>query len=139
MKTHATIRTLAQRSALTQADMLKRVGGRFGWRFAVALALTLLAVSHPAHAQDDGTGGDTTGAAPRNSEIGHAAHAWLAIQRSNSAAAPAQPMLGAEAGYAYKRYLKSFDTEIPATFGSSVKSGGTTGGGQSNGTSGGAY
>lgn len=139
MKTNAKTTTLAQRSALTQADMLKRIGGRFGWRFALALALTLLAVSHPAHAQDDDAVGNTGGVAPRNSEIGHAAQSWLAIQRSNSAAAPAQPMLGAEAGYAYKRYLKSFDTEIPATFGSSVKSGGTTGGGQSGGASGGAY
>nr|WP_224007605.1 DUF3613 domain-containing protein [Paraburkholderia tropica] len=76
--------------------------------------------------------------APMNSEIGHATESWLELQRSNSAAAPAQPMLGAEAGYAYKRYLKSFDTEIPATFGSSVKSGGGEVG-QGGGASGGAY
>ncbi|WP_042338104.1 DUF3613 domain-containing protein [Paraburkholderia ferrariae] len=67
-----------------------------------------------------------------NSEIGHTTLAWLDLQRSNVQAAPALPMLGAEAGYAWKRYLKSFDTVIPASFGSSVDSGSS---GQSQGSS----
>jgi hypothetical protein len=58
-----------------------------------------------------------------NSEIGHSAHDWLELQRSNAQAAPALPMLGAEAGYAWRRYLKSFDTAIPASFGSSIDTG----------------
>jgi hypothetical protein len=58
-----------------------------------------------------------------NSEVGHSARTWLDLQRSNAQAAPALPMLGAEAGYAWRRYLKSFDTTIPNSFGSSVDSG----------------
>ncbi|WP_321788716.1 DUF3613 domain-containing protein [Paraburkholderia sp. J94] len=139
MRTNAYTVALTRRRAPTLAEMLKR----FGWRLAVALALTSLAVPHRAHAQEEVQAAQEAGAtAPMNSEIGHATESWLALQRSNSAAAPAQPMLGAEAGYAYKRYLKSFDTEIPATFGSSVKSGGVTSGGevgQGGGASGGAY
>jgi hypothetical protein len=56
--------------------------------------------------------------------IGESANAWLALQSSNSAAAPAQPMLGAEAGAAYTRYLKSFETSIPDHYGSSFENGG---------------
>jgi hypothetical protein len=79
-------------------------------------ALALCALLAPqAHAQ-------ASNAVP-NSEIGHSASAWLELQRSNAQAAPAQPMLGAEAGLAWRRYLKSFDTVIPASFGSSVDAG----------------
>jgi hypothetical protein len=60
--------------------------------------------------------------AARESEIGSATHALLALQRSNAAAAPAQPMLGAEAGLAYERYLSSFKSRIPATYASPVES-----------------
>lgn len=73
-----------------------------------------------------------------NSEVGHSTRAWLALQRSNAQAAPAQPMLGAEAGRAYQRYLKSFDTPIPATFGSSVNSNGASGLGSASSGSGAA-
>ncbi|HEY3599596.1 MAG TPA: DUF3613 domain-containing protein [Paraburkholderia sp.] len=59
----------------------------------------------------------------RASEVGHATAAWLELQRSNSAAAPTLPMLGVEAGFAYQRYIESFKTKIPASFGSSMDSG----------------
>ncbi|MBN3855130.1 DUF3613 domain-containing protein [Paraburkholderia sp. Ac-20340] len=74
-----------------------------------------------------------------NTEIGHSTHAWLELQRSNAAAAPAQPMLGAEAGYAWQRYMKSFETPIPASFGSTMQSGGAQGSGSSGSSGGGAY
>jgi hypothetical protein len=61
-----------------------------------------------------------THAQPQTSNVGDAATAWLALQSSNSAAANAQPMLGAEAGAAYARYMKSFDTAIPERYKSSI-------------------
>jgi hypothetical protein len=63
--------------------------------------------------------GATSGmsAAPA-SEVGHATRAWLALQRDNTAAGPAMPVLGAEAGIAYQRYLNSFKTPIPSAYGS---------------------
>jgi hypothetical protein len=64
-----------------------------------------------------------TSPAVAKSEVGHSTRAWLALQRSNAQAAPEQPMLGAEAGHAYRRYLKSFDTPIPASLGSTVGAG----------------
>jgi hypothetical protein len=57
-------------------------------------------------------------------QIGDSARAWLGLQASNSAAAPAQPMLGAEAGAAYTRYMKSFESAIPEHYGSSFENGG---------------
>lgn len=114
--------TGAQRAALAMRACL--------W---IALGGTLLPQLAHAQASD----------AVANSEIGHSTHAWLDLQRSNEQAAPALPMLGAEAGYAWRRYLKSFDTAIPASFGSSVDTGGS-GSGQTNllntsGGAGGAY
>ncbi|HEV3427133.1 MAG TPA: DUF3613 domain-containing protein, partial [Paraburkholderia sp.] len=67
----------------------------------VALAGVLigaLAMAPTAHAQDTGV---------PNTEIGHSTQAWLELQRSNAQAAPELPMLGAEAGYAWHRYMKS--------------------------------
>jgi Protein of unknown function (DUF3613) len=65
--------------------------------------------------------------------IGDATLSMLAIQRSGQLAAPAQPMLGAEASAAYGRYLKSFDHPIPEHLDSSVGTvGGAVGGGTSN-------
>ncbi|WP_061173212.1 DUF3613 domain-containing protein [Caballeronia pedi] len=58
------------------------------------------------------------------SQIGDATQAWLTLQASNAAAAPAQPMPGAQAGAAYARYLKSFETPIPAHYGSSFEDAG---------------
>lgn len=93
---------------------------------AAALACVLLP---SAHAQS---------ASVPNSEVGHSTQAWLELQRSNAQAAPAQPMLGAEAGYAWQRYMKSFDTDIPVTFGSTVLNGNSQGGGGTGVSSGGA-
>jgi hypothetical protein len=87
-------------------------------RACLCLALGAPLFAQPAHAQ-------ASDAVP-NSEIGHSTLAWLELQRSNAQAAPALPMLGAEAGYAYRRYLKSFDTQIPASFGSSIDAVGGT-------------
>jgi Protein of unknown function (DUF3613) len=65
--------------------------------------------------------------------IGDATLSILALQRSGRLAAPAQPMLGAEASAAYVRYLKSFDHPIPEHLDSSVGTvGGATSGGASN-------
>jgi hypothetical protein len=58
------------------------------------------------------------------SEIGHSTLGWLDLQRSGAVAAPPLPMLGAEATLAYNRYMESFKTKIPASFGSSVNQGG---------------
>ncbi|NPT45394.1 DUF3613 domain-containing protein [Paraburkholderia sp. 1N] len=68
------------------------------------------------------------------SEVGHATTAWLDLQRSNSQAAPEQPMLGEEAGLAYRRYMDSFKSKIPELYGSALSQG--SGGGQSGGMSG---
>jgi Protein of unknown function (DUF3613) len=70
---------------------------------------------------------------PRTSEVGDATRAWLEQQRSNQAAAPALPTLGAEAGLAYERYLDSFKTKIPATYGSAISNQRANFGGYSNG------
>ncbi|MFL9871563.1 DUF3613 domain-containing protein [Paraburkholderia megapolitana] len=98
-------------------------------RHVRAIALSLLIVIW---------GADVTGAAyaqdaipapavPR-SEVGHAAKTWLELQRSNTAAAPAQPMLGEEAGLAYRRYMESFKSKIPDLYGSAVNQQGNGGG-----------
>lgn len=87
-----------------------------------------MAFAAPAvHAQS--VDAQASGERVRNSEIGHSTRAWLDLQRSNAQAAPALPMLGAEAGYAYRRYMKSFDTNIPASFGSTIQTGNGQGGG----------
>ncbi|SDH70785.1 DUF3613 domain-containing protein [Paraburkholderia phenazinium] len=103
---------------------------RFASRAVVAALMALAAVAaggmNAARAQ-------TQAAQPpvRNSEIDHATNQWLALQRSNTAAAPARPMLGAEANLAYKRYLESFNSKIPDFYGSSIgqASGGSSQGG----------
>jgi hypothetical protein len=100
--------------------------------FVTPLAVALLA--GPAYAQQAEAVG--------NSEVGHSTAAWLELQRSNAAAAPALPTLGAEAGYAYRRYLQSFETPIPPSFGSSVDThgaGGGAGGATATSGEGGAY
>ncbi|QBQ98573.1 DUF3613 domain-containing protein [Paraburkholderia pallida] len=106
----------------------------------VAAAIVSMALAAPAaHAQ--GADAQASVATVPDSEIGHSTRAWLELQRSNAEAAPPLPMLGAEAGYAYRRYMKSFDTEIPASFGSTVQTGGGQGGagGSASPGSGGAY
>jgi hypothetical protein len=66
----------------------------------------------------------SAGAPVLASEIGHSTRGWLDLQRSGAAAAPALPMLGEEAGLAYQRYMDSFRTKIPASFGSSLNGNG---------------
>ncbi|WP_277185268.1 DUF3613 domain-containing protein [Caballeronia sp. BR00000012568055] len=83
-----------------------------GFRGKCLLAACLLSAAHGVYAQG------------QTDRIGESANAWIALQASNSAAAPVQPMLGAEAGAAYARYLKSFDTAIPDHYGSSFENGG---------------
>jgi hypothetical protein len=73
----------------------------------------------------------------RASEVGHSTRAWLDLQSSNTQAAPALPMLGAEAGLAYRRYMESFKSKIPDLYGSALNNG-SGGNGGSGGTSGGA-
>jgi hypothetical protein len=72
----------------------------------------------------------------RASEVGHSTRAWLDLQSSNTEAAPALPMLGAEAGLAYRRYMESFKSKIPDLYGSALNSG--SGGGGAAGVSGGS-
>jgi hypothetical protein len=62
----------------------------------------------------------------RASEIGTSTEAWLALQRGNAAAAPALPMPGAQATLAYERYMNSFRTKIPESFGSTLSGGSAT-------------
>jgi hypothetical protein len=74
----------------------------------------------------------------RASEVGDATSAWLELQRSNKASAPALPTLGAEAGLAYDRYLDSFKTKIPASFASPIETRGPSFGDYGNGGGAGA-
>ncbi|MFM0112475.1 DUF3613 domain-containing protein [Paraburkholderia nemoris] len=76
----------------------------------------------------------STGTAPAASEIGHSARAWINLQSSNAEAAPALPMLGAEAGLAYRRYLESFKSKIPDLYESALGSGGSGNGGSGSGS-----
>ncbi|MGF6722998.1 hypothetical protein P3T43_002350 [Paraburkholderia sp. GAS41] len=92
----------------------------------VALSLLTVCGSNAVHAQSE-----AGQQAVPNSEIGHATNQWRALQRSNAAAAPVRPMLGAEANLAYKRYLESFNSKIPDFYGSSI--GASTGGGSQGG------
>lgn len=69
----------------------------------------------------------------RASEVGHATRALLELQSSNTKAAPVQPMLGAEAGLAYRRYMESFKSKIPDLYGSALGTGGGSGSGGSGG------
>ncbi len=93
----------------------------------VVMACAIVAV--PAHAQTS----TQTGRTVRASEIGHATKGWLELQRTNASSAPAQPMLGDEAGLAYHRYMESFKSKIPDLYGSAVNQGsggsGTSGSG----------
>ncbi|WP_260854224.1 DUF3613 domain-containing protein [Paraburkholderia sp. BCC1886] len=92
------------------------------FRLALALGLTVgganLALAQSGEAQ----------APVARSEVGHATLSWLDLQRSNAQAAPATPMLGAEAGLAYRRYLESFKSKIPDLYQSALGSGGSQSG-----------
>lgn len=94
----------------------------------VAMASVIVAV--PVYAQTDGQTAVQADVRVGKSEIGNATKSWLELQRTNTSAAPAQPMLGDEASLAYRRYMESFNSKIPDLYGSSVNrgSGGSTGG-----------
>jgi|GEM_PF-2816986 len=108
----------------------KDVAMRAAMALGIGLAaLCSLAVSR-AWAQERPTaatrGNDDTGAPRRTgaSEIGSASTAWLDLQRTNAAAALALPTPGAQARLAYERYMDSFRTKIPASFGSTLSGAG---------------
>lgn len=90
-----------------------------------AMAGMLLGAAVPASAQTSETEQPVQAVQPvvQASEVGHAARAWLDLQSSNTQAAPALPMLGAEAGLAYRRYMESFKSKIPDLYGSALNSG----------------
>ncbi|HEF5873349.1 TPA: DUF3613 domain-containing protein [Burkholderia cenocepacia] len=68
---------------------------------------------------------------PHASDVERSAREWLAMQRDNRVAAPAQPVLGDVASLVYQRYLDSFKNKIPDTMNSQLGSaGGMSGGGQ---------
>ncbi|MGG1943911.1 DUF3613 domain-containing protein [Trinickia sp. NRRL B-1857] len=81
-----------------------------------ALALALILSSLYAVPEAQAQSREHAGA----NEIGRSTEAWLALQRSNAAAAPALPMPGAQATLAYERYMNSFRTKIPESFGSTL-------------------
>jgi hypothetical protein len=92
----------------------------------VLVAMMTVGCATPCWAQSDATQTNVP-----SSEVGHATQSWLELQRSNAAAAPARPMLGAEAGLAYKRYMESFNSKIPDVYSSMMsQSGGGSGGSQ---------
>ena len=84
--------------------------------FAVGVCATAIAETGP---------GPAVVASP-SVPVGEATRSWLELQRSNAQAAPALPVLGAEAGLAYQRYLESFKKKIPNSFDSAL---GTSGNG----------
>jgi Protein of unknown function (DUF3613) len=89
-----------------------------------AAVLLAAGLCPPAMAETPGEGA----AAVRPSvPIGDATRSWLDLQRSNAQAAPALPVLGAQAGLAYARYLDSFKTKIPGSFDSTLGAGGNPG------------
>ncbi|KAF1039305.1 MAG: hypothetical protein GAK33_01892 [Burkholderia lata] len=94
-------------------------------RIAVLGAIVwIVAGSAVAYAQDAG--------APHASDVERSAKEWLAMQRGNRAAAPAQPVLGDVASLVYQRYLDSFKNKIPDTMNSQLGSAsGMSGAGQS--------
>ncbi|PMS18390.1 DUF3613 domain-containing protein [Trinickia dabaoshanensis] len=64
--------------------------------------------------------GAKLGAKRGAADIGQSTRSWLELQRTNAAAAPALPMPGAQATLAYERYMDSFRTKIPESFGSTL-------------------
>jgi hypothetical protein len=101
----------------------------------VAMATVIIIASTGAAVDASAQGMPNAGAQPdaqasasrnRASDVGEATSAWLAVQRGNTAAAPALPTPGAQATLAYERYMNSFRTRIPASFGSTL-SGGNSG------------
>lgn len=92
--------------------------------FGMAMAVAASAVAQTGETAEPV---QTVQPAVQASEVGHSTHTWLELQSSNTQAAPALPMLGAEAGLAYRRYMESFNSRIPDLYGSSLKAGGGSG------------
>lgn len=95
---------------------------------AMAIVIGSMGAAVDAAAQgmpDAGAQADAQASASRNraNDIGEATSAWLTLQRGNTAAAPALPTPGAQATLAYERYMDSFRTRIPASFGSTLSGG----------------
>ncbi|WP_258187501.1 DUF3613 domain-containing protein [Trinickia symbiotica] len=101
----------------------------------VSAAAVIVATSSPSAAEETSPRAANR---TRASEVGDATSAWLELQRSNQAAGPALPTLGAEAGLAYDRYLDSFKTKIPASFASPIETRGPSFGDYGNGGGSGA-
>ncbi|WP_260854548.1 DUF3613 domain-containing protein [Paraburkholderia sp. BCC1884] len=114
---------------------MKRGGAAPALCVAAAVAISMLASAVAVAQTNDGAPAAAMQAPVANTEIGHSTLAWLDLQRSNTQAAPALPMLGAEAGLAYRRYMESFKSKIPDLYGSALKAGGS---GDAGGGSGGA-
>ncbi len=112
------------------------VAMRAAMAVGIGLAATCSLVASRAWAQErpiaptpaTGNTGDT-GALRRTdaSVVGSATTAWLDLQRTNAAAAPALSTPGAQASLAYERYMNSFRTKIPASFGSTLSGEGNAG------------
>ncbi|WP_175030094.1 DUF3613 domain-containing protein [Burkholderia lata] len=96
---------------------------RAGWIATLGAIACIVTSSGAAYGQQ--------AAAPRTSDVGRSTKDWLAMQRDNRAAAPAQPVFGDVASLAYQRYLDSFKNKIPESLSSQLGgAGGTSGGGQ---------
>ncbi|GGC29982.1 hypothetical protein GCM10011400_15790 [Paraburkholderia caffeinilytica] len=96
-----------------------------------------MAASAVAQTSDAAQPAEATQPLVRASEVGHSTRAWLDLQSSNAEAAPALPMLGAEAGLAYRRYMESFKSKIPDLYGSALNAGNGGGNGGAMGVTGG--
>lgn len=121
--------------------MHKRTTNR-GWAASVLRVLCLgaaIGMAASAVAQTSGAAQPAEATQPlvRASEVGHSTRAWLDLQSSNAEAAPALPMLGAEAGLAYRRYMESFKSKIPDLYGSALNAGNGGGNGGAMGVTGG--
>ncbi|WP_341312441.1 DUF3613 domain-containing protein [Paraburkholderia sp. IMGN_8] len=116
---------------------MKNRSTKRGWIVSMLGVGVMMGMATGAFAQ---TGEPAQPAQPpvRASEVGHSTRAWLELQSSNAQAAPALPMLGAEAGLAYRRYMESFKSKIPDLYGSALNNGSGSGGnGAGGGMSGG--
>ncbi|MFM0200111.1 DUF3613 domain-containing protein [Paraburkholderia fungorum] len=99
--------------------------------YVTLISAVLLAGSDMAAAQQSAQPSDQQAAQAPVQQVGDATRAWLQLQRSGAEGSEPQPMLGAEATAAYRRYLESFNSKIPPFFASSLQSqqGGGPGGG----------
>lgn len=104
---------------------MKRRAARLQLTMATVFAIAALAGAVDAFAAGEENAGAPSAAQTNATQghanaVGQATSAWLSLQRSNAAAAPALPTPGAQASLAYERYLESFRTRIPASFGSAL-------------------